>query len=70
MSIPNPLLKFVESEVTKGVFHAETKFGKGSLVGSDDEKFSIFDPNGMSIDVGQRRFFIDAVNRATFVFGG
>ena len=70
MSIPNPLLKFVESEFTKGVFHAETKFGKVSLVGSDDEKFSIFDPNGMSIDVGQRRFFVDAVNRATFVFGG
>ena len=70
MSIPNPLLKFVEAECTKGVLHAETKFGKVSLVGSDDEKFSIFDPNGMSIDVGQRRFFIDAVNRATFVFGG
>ena len=52
------------------MFHAETKFGKVSLVGSDDGKFSIFDPNGMSIDVGQRRFFIDAVNRATFVFGG
>ena len=71
MSIPNPLLKFVESEFTKGVFHAETKFGTITLVGAGlDDKFSIFDPNGMSIDVGQRRFFIDAVNRATFVFGG
>ena len=36
MSIPNPLLKFVESELTEGVFNAETKFGKVSLVGSDD----------------------------------
>ena len=70
MSIPNPLLKFVESELAKCVFHAETKFGKVSLVGSDDGKFSIFDPNGMSIDVGERRFWIDAVKRATFVFGG
>ena len=70
MSIPNPMLKFVESELTEGVFNAETKFGTVSLVGSDDGKFSIFDPNGMSIDVGERRFFIDAVNRATFVFGG
>ena len=71
MSIPNPLLTFVESEFTKGVFHAETKFGKVSLVGNDrDDKFSIFDPNGMSVDVGQRRPFIDAVNRATFIWGG
>ena len=70
MSIPNPLLKFVESEFTKNVFRAETKFGTVSIVGSDDGKFSIFDPNGMSIDVGQRWFFHDAVNRATFVFGG
>ena len=70
MSIPNPMLKFVESELTEGVFNAETKFGTVSLVGSADGKFSIFDPNGMSIDVGERRFWIDAVNRATFVFGG
>ena len=48
MSIPNPLLKFVPSEFTEGIFHAETKFGTVTLVGNDrDEKFSIFDPNGM-----------------------
>ena len=70
MSIPNPLLTFTESEFTEGIFHAETKFGTVSLVGSDDDKFSIFDPNGMSVDVGERRPFIDAVNRATFIFGG
>jgi len=70
MHIPNPLLKFVESDFTKGVFHADTKFGKVSLVGDDDRGFLIFDPNGMSMDVGQRRVFIDAINRATFVFGG
>lgn len=70
MSIPNPLLTFTESEFTEGIFHAETKFGTVSLVGSDDDKFSIFDPNGMSVDVGERRLFIDAVNRATFIFGG
>ena len=70
MSIPNPLLKFVESEFTKGVFHAETKFGTVSLVGDDEKGFCIFDTNGMSMDVGQRRFWIDAVNRATFLFGG
>ena len=70
MTTPKPLLTFTESEFTKGVFRAETKFGTVTIVGSDDGKFSIFDPNGMSIDVGERRFFIDAVNRATFVFGG
>jgi hypothetical protein len=52
------------------VFRAKTKFGTVTLVGSDDGKFSIFDPNGMSVDVGERRPFIDAVNRATFIWGG
>ena len=70
MTTPNPLLTFTESEFTKGVFRAETKFGTVTIVGSDDGKFSIFDPNGMSVDVGERRPFIDAVNRATFIFGG
>ena len=71
MSIPNPLLKFVPSEFTEGIFHAETKFGTVTLVGNDrDEKFSIFGPDGFSVDVGERRPFIDALNRATFLFGG
>ena len=71
MTIPNPLLTFTESEFTKGVFRAETKFGTVTLVGADrDDKFSIFDPNGMSGDVGERRPSIDAVNRATFIWGG
>ena len=71
MTVPNPLLTFTESEFTKGVFRAETKFGTVTLVSTGrDDKFSIFDPNGMSVDVGERRPFIDAVNRATFVFGG
>ena len=71
MTTPNPLLTFTESEFTKGVFRAETKFGTITLVGAGrDDKFSIFDPNGMSVDVGERRPFIDAVNRATFIFGG
>ena len=70
MTVPNPLLSFTESEFTKGVFRAETKFGTVTIVGSDDGKFSIFDPNGMSVDVGERRPFIDAVNRATFIWGG
>ena len=70
MSIPNPLVKFVESELTEGVFNAETKFGTVNLVGDDEKGFCIFDPNVMSMDVGQRRLWIDAVKRATFVFGG
>ena len=65
-----PLLTFTESEFTKGVFRAETKFGEVRLVGDDDRGFIIFDPNGMSMDVGERRPFVDAVNRATFIFGG
>ena len=71
MTTPNPLLTFTESEFTKGVFRAETKFGTVTLVGTGrDDKFPIFDPNGMSVDVGERRPFIDAVNRATFIWGG
>jgi hypothetical protein len=70
MTVPNPLLTFTESEFTKGVFSAETKFGEVRLVGDDERGFIMFDPNGMSVDVGERRPFVDAVNRATFVFGG
>ena len=71
MSIPNPLLKFVPSEFTEGIFHAETKFGTVTLVGNDrDDKFSLFGPDGFSVDVGERRPFIDALKRATFLFGG
>lgn len=70
MTVPNPLLTFTESEFTKGVFRAETKFGEVRLVGDDERGFIMFDPNGMSMDVGERRPFVDAVNRATFVFGG
>jgi hypothetical protein len=70
MTVPNPLLTFTESEFTKGVFRAETKFGEVRLVGDDERGFIMFDPNGMSVDVGERRPFVDAVNRATFVFGG
>ena len=71
MSIPNPLLKFVPSEFTEDIFHAETKFGTVTLVGNDrDDKFSLFGPDGFSVDVGERRPFIDALNRATFLFGG
>ena len=70
MTVPNPLLTFTESEFTKGVFCAETKFGEVRIVGAEDRGFIIFDPNGMSVDVGERRPFIDAVNRATFIFGG
>ena len=45
MSIPNPLLKFVPSEFTEGIFRAETKFGTVTLVGNDrDDKFSLFGP--------------------------
>ena len=71
MTVPNPLLTFTESEFTKGVFRAETKFGEVRIVGNDERGFIIFDPRGMSLDVGERRrSFTDAVNRATFVFGG
>jgi len=64
------MLKFVESEFTKGIFRAETKFGTVSMVsGGDDGKFSLFDPNGMSVDVGERRNAIDTVRRATFLWG-
>ena len=70
MTVPNPLLTFTESEFTKGVFRAETKFGEVRIVGDDERGFIIFDPRGMSLDVGERRrSFTDAVNRATFVFG-
>ena len=65
-----PLLTFTESEFTKGVFRAETKFGEVRIVGDDERGFIIFDPNGMSLDVGTRHSFTNAVNRATFVFGG
>ena len=66
-----PLLTFTESEFTKGVFRAETKFGEVRLVGDDERGFVLFDPNGRSVDVGERRkSFTDAVNRATFIFGG
>jgi len=71
MTVPNPLLTFTESEFTKGVFRAETKFGEVRLVGDDERGFVLFAPNGMSVDVGERRkSFTDAVNRATFIFGG
>lgn len=71
MTVPNPLLTFVESEFTKGVFRAECKFGTVSIVGDDERGFLLFDPNGMSVDVAERRkSFTDAVNRATFIFGG
>ena len=74
MTVPNPLLTFVPSEFNTDdrprVFRAETKFGEVRLVGNDDRGFIILDPNGMSVDVAERRPFIDAVNRATFIFGG
>ena len=74
MTVPNPLLTFVPSEFNTDdrprVFRAVTKFGDVCLIGDDDRGFVIFDPNGMSMDVGERRPFVDAVNRATFVFGG
>jgi hypothetical protein len=74
MTVPNPLLTFVPSEFNTDdrprVFRAETKFGEVRIVGAEDRGFIIFDPNGMSVDVGERRPFIDAVNRATFIFGG
>ena len=34
MTVPNPLLTFTESEFTKGVFRAETKFGEVRIVGA------------------------------------
>ena len=71
MTVSNPRLKFVPSEFTEDIFHAVTKFGTVTLVGNDrDDKFSLFGPDGFSVDVGERRPFIDAVNRATFIFGG
>lgn len=75
MTVPNPLLTFVPSEFNTAdrprVFRAETKFGEVRLVGDDKRGFMIFDPNGMSVDVATRhKSFIDAVNRATFIFGG
>ena len=75
MTVPNPLLTFVPSEFNTDdrprVFRAETKFGEVRLVGDDKRGFMIFDPNGMSVDVSTRhKSFIDAVNRATFIFGG
>ena len=70
MSIPNPLLKFVPSEFTEGVFCADTKFGEIKIIGSDEKKFTLWGPDGFSVDVGERRPFIDAINRATFLFGG
>ena len=74
MTVPNPLLTCVPSEFNTDdrprVFRAETKFGEVRLVGNDDRGFIILDPNGMSVDVAERRPFIDAVNRATFIFGG
>ena len=70
MSIPNPLLTFTESEFTEGVFCADTKFGEIKIIGSDEKKFTIWGPDGFSVDVDERRPFIDAVNRATFLFGG
>ena len=70
MTVSNPRLKFVPSEFTEGVFNAETKFGEIKIIGSDEKKFTLFGPDGFSVDVGERRPFIDAVNRATFIFGG
>ena len=74
MTVPNPLLTFVPSEFNTDdgphVFRAETKFGEVRIVGAEDRGFIIFDPNGMSLDVATRHSFTDAVNRATFVFGG
>jgi hypothetical protein len=75
MTVPNPLLTFVPSEFNTDdgphVFRAECKFGTVSIVGDDERGFILFDPNGMSVDVAERRkSFTDAVNRATFIFGG
>lgn len=75
MTVPNPLLTFVPSEFNTDdrprVFRAETKFGEVRIVGDDERGFILFDPNGMSVDVAERRkSFTDAVNRATFIFGG
>ena len=70
MTVPNPLLTFTESEFTKGVFRAETKFGEVRIVGAEDRGFIIFGPRGECIDTGERRVFLNAVDRATFLFGG
>jgi len=74
MTVPNPLLTFVPSEFNTDdgphVFRAETKFGEVRIVGAEDRGFLIFDPNGMHLDAGTRHSFTDAVNRATFIFGG
>ena len=64
MTVPNPLLTFTESEFTKGVFRAETKFGEVRIVGAEDRGFIILDPNGMHLDAGTRHSFINAINRA------
>ena len=70
MTVPNPLLKFVPSEFTEGVFRAETKFGEIKIIGSDEKKFTLWGPDGFSVDVGERRTFTNTVDRATFLFGG
>ena len=70
MSIPNPLLKFVPSEFTEGVFRAETKFGEIKIIGSDEKKFTLWGPDGFSVVLGERRTFTNTVDRATFLFGG
>ena len=70
MTVPNPLLTFTESEFTKGVFIAETKFGEVKIVGDEDTDFIIFGPRGECIDAGERRVFLNAIDRATFLFGG
>ena len=74
MTVPNPLLTFVPSEFNTDdrplVVRAETKFGEVRIVGAEDRGFIIFDPNGMHLDAGTRHSFINAINRATFVFGG
>ena len=39
MTVPNPLLTFTESEFTKGVFRAETKFGEVSYSWCRGQRF-------------------------------
>ncbi len=70
MTVPNPLLKFVPSEFTEGVFRAETKFGEIKIIGSDEKKFTLWGPDGFSVDLRERRTFTNTVDRATFLFGG
>jgi len=74
MTVPNPLLTFVPSEFNTDdrprVFRAETKFGEVRIVGEEDRGFIIFGPRGECIDAGERRVFLNAVDRATFLFGG